>query len=188
MKDRSGAAHLGAVSWLGDSKFTYIQFGFSMSRYAVDVKLPIDFIEFMIMQFLGDGNISFEGDLAYFDNRGLQGITYEETEILKSNVLSPEKDFIVVPLSPENAELIIKNVLRRVGLQKNVHHVQIESQGKLVCAAYDWFRYDTVWVLDIVEEEVIRGLLENGIIHSYTIEDQFFMQRRKNELVIILAS
>src|SRR5262245_5380380 len=90
-------------------------------------------------EFAGRGEISLEGDLGRFDLTSIPGSVVGERGLLRRATESPKLDFVVLPLTDETITRL-KTALtgsKVFGRHGAVIHVQLESAGSLVFAAYD---------------------------------------------------
>jgi hypothetical protein len=88
---------------------------------------------------------------------------------LRRATLSPELDFIILPLTSENIAHIWKLVVEkeRLAYPSHIIHVQIAVTDRLVFAAYDNFHCDCVFTTDRFPLEALDRLVAKGIIRSY---------------------
>ncbi|HEV7966631.1 MAG TPA: hypothetical protein VGP19_03615 [Candidatus Acidoferrales bacterium] len=86
-------------------------------------------------ELVGNGSISFEGDLRRLALTNLPGASHEESAALKRNTRWPKQDFIVARLEPTS----IKPMLSAIAgaLPRTMIHVQVERQGIREFRAYD---------------------------------------------------
>jgi len=133
--------------------------------------------------FEGSGQISFE---AYDDDlrfRELPGATDTQIGDLRRTVLFPFVNFIVIPLTRENIEIISSRLAWEPDsdwdceLEQDVPngrmvstsfiHVHIAGPNGLAFAAYDKFRSDCIVVTDRFPLENLDRLVADGVIRSY---------------------
>jgi hypothetical protein len=142
--------------------------------YFVDVKKTIPFLVAILDKFKGNSYMSLEGNLSTVDLSELENTSGSETSLLPRNTYSPIQDFIIFPLSPRNIEKF-EAKLPRIGIRKNVIHIQIESAGKRVFGSYDQFWKDVTWVLPCIQEEFLKNLKKNNIIGKYDLDEISFV-------------
>lgn len=113
--------------------------------------------------------ISFEGRLAHTDLVKIEGISFEETEVLRRGTLWPVLDFLVLPLKPALLATIEKAVVSKIAFSRNagIIHVQIESRGEIAFAAYDEFHEECVTAFSAVPEKLLAELVEKRVLYSY---------------------
>lgn len=121
----------------------------------------------MMRELAGDAYISFEGDLHWIDWNGVSGVEESKT-CLRRQTLTPELDFVVLPLTAETQPLIWKTLSKVDHLaDSGIIHTQIEKEGKLAFGAYDNFHADCVTASDAVSRSLLEGLIRSGVIRSY---------------------
>lgn len=123
-------------------------------------------------EFVGTGEISFEGDLGDTGLDLLPGVSYAETATLRnSSVRTDKPNFLVLPLTEENALSIRKVITEKEhpGGSSNIWHVQLSVGGKFVFGAYDHFHPDCVLATDGIPLKLLDKLSENGVIRSYEV-------------------
>jgi hypothetical protein len=87
--------------------------------------------------------MSLEGDLSQFQIADEMVVSRDEFGILKCGTIAPKMDFIVLRLTPETVDPILKQVLA-AGLNHAIIHVQIERNNVLELGAYDNFHSECV--------------------------------------------
>ena len=126
---------------------------------------------FAIMHALAgeDAWISFEGRLSHTDLVKIEGISFEETEVLRRGTLWPLLDFLVLPLKPALLPTIEKAVVSKIAFSHGagIVHVQIESGGEIAFAAYDEFHEECVTAFPAVPETLLAELVEKRVLYSY---------------------
>jgi hypothetical protein len=136
-----------------------------MNGYEVDVAKGQDFIAWAVGTFVGNAHISFEGMFSPEAFDSIPASSIEPNGILKRNTLQPKANFLVLPLEEETKEVIAKSVLPRIGLRRNVYHIQIEKEGQLVLGAYDNLQH--CWITTSVHQDKLESLKKSGVIESF---------------------
>jgi len=85
---------------------------------------------------------------------------------LKRNTLSPEQDFMIVPLEPFTVEKIIPAIGGSV--PKAILHIQIEKNGVLQFGAYDNFYPECIFFGSAVNQSMIEWLISESIMRPFT--------------------
>lgn len=116
-----------------------------------------------------DSRISFEGMLSKTDLVRIDGIHFEETQVLRRGTLQPQFDFLVLPLTSASLPIIEKAIHSKIGLSGHagIVHVQIEIRGEVAFAAYDNFHEDCVFAYRPVSETLLRELVEKQVLYSF---------------------
>src|SRR4051812_16100064 len=94
----------------------------------------------MMRELAGEGaRISFEGELSHTELVKIEGVSFDETEVLRRGMLAPKSDFLVLPLTQASVSAIEKAVISKISLNasKGIVHVQVEKQGVMAFVAYD---------------------------------------------------
>jgi hypothetical protein len=52
---------------------------------------------------VGNGRVSFEGDLQQLGILSMQGASYDETELLERQTTWPRQDFVILPIQPRRS-------------------------------------------------------------------------------------
>ena len=115
------------------------------------------------------GLASFEGDLTGLALEDLPGSSSSPTRALKRQTLSPELDFVVVPLSPENIAALKERLSKPgiLGIEGAIVHTQLEVEGEAVLIACDNFHDDCTVASCSVPEEFLQELKTNGVLRGY---------------------
>lgn len=140
-----------------------------METRLVEVKRKAAFLKAMI-DYLSDGaQLSLEGNLSEFraELGEIPGVGWGETAELRRQTLTPQLDFVVLPLGPETTERILRRIVPRIGVVRQVVHIQIAQDGALQFAAYDNFALDCVLVGPAVTDEFLQGLVEQGLARDF---------------------
>ena len=136
-------------------------------RWWLDTRDKPGLLWAFLRHFVGVGRVSFEGGLQKLGILELPGATYDETDLLKRQTLSPRQDFVIVPIAPETIASLKRN-LSAPGLFSNaLLHVQIEHQGQLVLGAYDHFHRECVVAYKPVPQSFLEELVSSGVLRSY---------------------
>jgi hypothetical protein len=138
-----------------------------MDVFRVGVTRPVEFLTAVLEAFSGceSAKVSFEGDLEFMHEGGIGG-SVAETRSLRRQTIEPLRDFVVVPLSQHNLDILV-SLCGRIGVRTRVHHVQIEASGVLVFGAYDNFDPSGVWVTTRFSETTLMRLQRDQVIESY---------------------
>lgn len=122
----------------------------------------------MMREFANHSYISFEGSLANLEFYNWPIASYVETPVLERQTVSPELDFVVVPLTDQTLSDIWKELSKKGHLaREGIIHVQIESNGKLVFGGYDNFHRECTVAYSGVSTALLEGLKEKGVIRDY---------------------
>jgi|SRR5436305_1777208 hypothetical protein len=116
-----------------------------------------------------DATISLEGRLSHTDLAKINGVRFEETELLRRGTTQPRLDFLVLPLTPALVATIEKAVDSKIAFSRcaGIVHVQIVTHGEIAFAAYDQFHEECVTAYPAVPVAVLAELVEKRVLHSY---------------------
>jgi hypothetical protein len=132
-----------------------------MTTYLLQVEKALPLLQKVIHTIGAGGRCSFEGDLSKIDLDDVHGIVRRSGPGASSTV--------IIPLNAETISQILPDLLNRIGLRKNVLHIEIEKEGKLLFAAYDQFDEDCVWISEVVGIEFLESLKRDGVITEYKL-------------------
>lgn len=119
-------------------------------------------------EFANHSYISFEGALANLEFYDWPIASYVETSTLKRQTVSPELNFVVIPLTDQTLSDIWKELSKKDHLaREGIIHVQIESDGKLVFGGYDNFHRECTVAYSGVSAAFLDGLKGKGVIRGY---------------------
>jgi len=122
-----------------------------------------------MMHFLaGDARISFEGDLSRCDFLVSISRDTNEDAILPRCTLSPQQDFIILPLEHDTVRPILDIVLPGNRYKDDIIHIQIEKHRQLQFGSYDQFHRDCIVCFLGVPTKFLDELKQKGIIRSWT--------------------
>ena len=138
-------------------------------HYRLTVRQPIKLMEAFLDVFGTDARLSLEGDLSKCNLHDIPVLSTEPMGVLARNTVSPQQDFVIIPLNETTKDQIKRQILPTVGIRNRVHHVMIENDGQLVFASYDWFGQDNVWVSEHATEELLDALVESKALRQYEI-------------------
>jgi len=138
-----------------------------MNIYTLHVKKALALVATVAERFRGDSLMSFEGDLSAVDFTKIAGLFRDETAALKRNTIAPRQDFVVLPLTQENVNILTARIFPRIGIRCRVLHIEVEERGHLVFGTYDQFSSDGTWITAAVGEEFVTGLVREGAVASY---------------------
>jgi hypothetical protein len=115
-----------------------------------------------------DSAISFEGMLSHTELAQMEGVTDEETGVLKRGTLQPKLDFLVLPLTQQRLAAIEKAINSKIAFgYKGIFHVQIERNGKMAFAAYDNFHQECVVAYSAVPTALLDELTVARVLRGY---------------------
>ena len=116
-----------------------------------------------------DAAISFEGRLSHTDLVKIEGVRFEETNLLRRGTTQPLLDFVVLPLTPALVPTIEKAVHSKIAFTRyaGIVHVQIVAHSEIAFAAYDHFHEKCVTAYPAVPVELLAELVEQRVFHSY---------------------
>jgi hypothetical protein len=140
--------------------------------YRLVVKKPIELLDVLLCIFKEQAKISFEGKLSSRLFEKIPGTSTQPVEPLVRNTIQPKQDFVIIPITAVTLDILRKKILPQVGLRKNVLHVLISKNDKLVFSACDCFYPDCVGLSLIVPEDNVIALCEKGILKEYKIIEQ----------------
>lgn len=128
----------------------------------IKVKRSIELISELLE--LGDDTVQLvlEGDLSQFSDRGLTGVE----RIVRENTVHPlnrPNNRVTIPLTPANVLTIRLNVLPRVGIRAQIHHVFLECNGRVLFAAYNHFK-NGAQISNWVPADFLERLAHEGVI------------------------
>lgn len=121
-------------------------------------------------QYEGLALASFEGDLSSIDFNVISGSSDKETSALKRQTLSPDLDFVVVPITSENI-VALKSLLSKPGVlgkDGTVIHTQIEVGGETIFSACDNFHDDCTVTSRNVPKAFLEQLKQVGVLRGYS--------------------
>jgi len=110
----------------------------------------------------GAAHISLEGSLRGVRLMSYPGASHQPTAVLKRGTISPEQDFLVIPLGPS----VGKEIIAALGgaIPKTVLHIQIEKHGVLEFGAYDNFHPECIFFGSAIRQTTVESLVANEII------------------------
>jgi hypothetical protein len=115
-----------------------------------------------------DSKISFEGALSQTELAQLEGVTQEETDVLKRATVQPKLDFLVLPLTEQKLSAIEKAIISKIAFgHSGILHVQIEKKGTIAFAAYDNFDRECVVAYSAVSSALLKELSEMRVLRNY---------------------
>jgi hypothetical protein len=118
-----------------------------------------------------DCRISLEGKLSQTELAQMEGVTHEETKVLKRSTLWPKLEFLVLPLTQEKLPAIEKAVVSKIAFgERGLIHVLIELNGKMAFAAYDGFQH--VAVSSAVSPPLLEELIKTRVLRNYQRQPQ----------------
>ena len=141
-------------------------------KYYINTRDKPGLLIAIMREFVGTGEISFEGFLGDTGLDLLPGAFHSETAALRHSSLSSDKpNFLVVPLTEDNVSSIRKVITEKehLGSSSNIRHVQLSVGGKFVFGAYDNFHRDCVVATERIPLKLLDKLSANGVIRSYEI-------------------
>lgn len=113
-------------------------------------------------------NISFEGRLSNTELVQMEGVTFEETGVLKRATLAPTLDFLVLPLTHQTLPVIAKAITLKIAFgSKGIIHVQIAKNGHMAFAAYDAFDRECVVAYAAVSAALLDELMKAKVLRGY---------------------
>jgi hypothetical protein len=124
----------------------------------------------MMRELAGDNAwISFEGRLIHTDLMKIEGVVFEETEVLRRGTIAPRLDFLVLPLTRHTLQAIERAILSRISFHstEGIVHVQIERDGTMAFAAYDNFSESCTWVYSTFPVALLDELVVRKVLVSY---------------------
>ena len=113
--------------------------------------------------------IAFEGNLARTELFRFEGVSYQETGLLRRATTAPPLDFVVLPLTPAGAPEIEKAIRSKIAFAgyRGIIHVQIECEGEIVFGAYDNFGKESVVVTGSISMDMLDDLVKDRTLRSY---------------------
>jgi hypothetical protein len=116
-----------------------------------------------------DSRISFEGRLSNTDLVKIDGVHFEETQVLRRGTLQPQLDFLVLPLTPASLPTIEKAIHSKIAFSGSagIIHVQIEKHGEIAFSAHDNFHEDCVVAYPAASESLLKELVEKRVLYSF---------------------
>jgi hypothetical protein len=140
--------------------------------YYLDAKNRPQLLFAMMRELAGDkARISFEGRLIHTDLMKIEGVAFEETELLRRGTIAPKLDFLVLPLTRDSLQAIEKAILSKISFHstEGIVHVQIERDGTMVFAAYDNFSESCTWVFSNFPAALLDELVARKVLVSYEV-------------------
>jgi hypothetical protein len=138
--------------------------------YELYVKKPIELLASLLELLCGNARLSLEGDLSRVDLTKIPGVSRTPSGSLKRNTISPQQEFIIVPVEDHAVVRNLRRNFPRIGLKSLILHILIEKDGELAFAAYDQFYGGKAWVSDRIGKSFLESLQEKGIIKSFIKE------------------
>ncbi len=133
-----------------------------MEGYNIDIAKGQPFLAWAVSYFAGAARISFEGKFSPEDfTKIVRGATSPDP-IVGSQ---PSTRVLVLPLEDETKEDIVRTVLPRIGLRRNVYHVLIYKNETLVLGVYD--NLHDCWASPTVDPKELEKLVSLGVIQSF---------------------
>ena len=116
--------------------------------------LPIKHIDFMIELISRitseEALLSLEGDLSNVNVEDIKDTSTEEYGLHKRNSSFTTDKFIVIPLNSFNRNILSTKIFYSIGLRKNIWHILISLDNKLLFYSYDCF-YDGCYLTNSIE-------------------------------------
>ena len=137
--------------------------------YRLFVKKPIELLDALLCIFNEQAKISFEGEFSSRLFEELPDLSTDLNEPCLGSMGRPEQNFVIIPITADTVDILRKKVLHQVGLRKNVAHVLISKNDKLVFWSYDWFHRYCVGLSIMVPEAQVIEFCERGILKEYEI-------------------
>jgi hypothetical protein len=131
----------------------------------------------MMESLCGEALLSLEGDLGRCaaELAAWPGMQTSETEHLRRQTLSlgltehqASHDFVVLPLDYELVAMALPPIMTRLGIRRNVWHVQIEMGGALQFASYDQLSDKLAHCGPLVSERTLDQLIDRTILWGYS--------------------
>jgi hypothetical protein len=123
----------------------------------------------MMRALAGNAHVSFEGELSRCVFPPALGPDARQTPVLKRQTVTPELDFVVLPLEPHSVQPILDVVLPDRRFMDDINHIQIEKNGILQFGSYDNFHPECIVCFLGVGQELLNRLRESGVIRSWTL-------------------
>jgi hypothetical protein len=99
----------------------------------------------------------------------IEGVSTDESPILKRATAWPTQDYIALPLTNETMPLIHSAIESRVAFgPSGILHVQIQKDDKLAFAAFDGFHEETTVVFYGVSTDFLAEPVATGVLRSFT--------------------
>lgn len=138
--------------------------------YLIDVKDKASFLKAILVEYSTEKTfLSLEGDFQLFDF--IENISTLETPILQRQTLSPILDFVVFPLTKQNAQKFCHDsILNPLFLEEKIIHLQIECDEKLLLGAYDYFHPESTILSTLVSDDFLNLLKKQNIVENYKIQ------------------
>ena len=124
------------------------------------------FLHRILQELAGKAWVSFEGGPSVLGLMQVPGAGIEETPVLRRSTIAPRQNLVIVPLTHDTIEPIWKGVGGT--LARDVLHVQIERDGKLVFAAYDRFHPGCVAFGTDFPEVLLHSLIEDRLLEEFS--------------------
>jgi hypothetical protein len=113
-----------------------------------------------------DCKISFEGKLSKTELAQMDGITHEETGVLKRSTLWPKLEFLVLSLTQEKLPAIEKALTSKLAFgERGLVHVLMERNGKVAFSAYDGFQH--VAASSAIPSTLLEELIKTRVLRNY---------------------
>jgi hypothetical protein len=128
-------------------------------------KLPL--LERMMRTLAGpNAFISLEGDLSGWQLNAIPRIAREPQGALRRQTRQPTLDFAILPLRDDTSPAIFKEI-SRLGVSKQILHIQIETAGTLAFGACDNFHHECVFAFGVVPMPLFDALVAESLIEFY---------------------
>jgi hypothetical protein len=129
-------------------------------------------IETLMDVLAGAASLSLEGDLSLVEDAiaAIPGASAKETSTLRRNTISPQQDFIVLPIEAGTISPIKQSVIRQAGIGGRVCHVQIAKSGTLQFGAYDLDGFNPARVAfagDAAPESFLNEMVSRGLLRGF---------------------
>jgi len=137
--------------------------------YWLDTKDRHGLFGALARELVGNAHMSIMGRIKGLNLEDIPGAAKAETAVLRHQTLFsiPREDFIVLPVEPETVEIILARIPAECWNEFRITHVQIEKDGKLEFSGCDYFDVNSTWVGDAVSENLLAGLVSNGILNRF---------------------
>ena len=138
-------------------------------KFWIDTRDKPGLLIAVMRELAGAAEISFEGGLGESGLAEIPGASFEETTALRRSVLTPELDFLVLPLTDETVPPIWRAITEKEHLAypSGIIHVQIAVDGREIFGAYDNFDRNCVVAYEGFPTALLDRLVANGVIRSY---------------------
>lgn len=142
--------------------------------FSCDVKKVKEFLQGVIACAPAGALLSFEGEMSNALSPHLVVSMEAEGHLLRNVTETAAYDFWIFCLNPETKAYLAKDFVHRVGIIKNVLHILLEVEGKLIFSSHDTFSKDCVFLreTEYFSKSFLESLHNKKILWSFKVAEE----------------